>query len=150
MQKRTNSIELLPNSIEQSGSTQSVSTRTESAPTCGVSATSSTRPSPTRPRPSASARQIRNYSSVAAVSGWRRGNWKKRSPISMRPFASPRRDPLGYLNRAIAWQVTGELDKAIADLDEAIRLNLKDPGAYMVRGGAWEREGASTTRPSPT
>ena len=39
-----------------------------------------------------------------------------------------------YFNRGLVWQSKGELDHAIADFSEAIRLDPKDAPAYNNRG----------------
>jgi lipoprotein NlpI len=39
-----------------------------------------------------------------------------------------------YNNRGLAWGAKGDLDRAIADYTEAIRLNPKDSGLYRSRG----------------
>ena len=59
------------------------------------------------------------------------------SPTWTRPSGSTRRDATAYTNRGWAWMMKDELDKAIADLDEAIRLDPKDAMAYTNRGAAW-------------
>jgi lipoprotein NlpI len=45
--------------------------------------------------------------------------------------------PWAYTARGYRWQTMGELDKAIADLDEAIRLNPDFALAHINRGTAW-------------
>lgn len=42
-----------------------------------------------------------------------------------------------FANRAWAWKLKGEPDKAIQDLTEAVRLNPKFAAAYLNRGSAW-------------
>jgi lipoprotein NlpI/predicted aspartyl protease len=44
-------------------------------------------------------------------------------------------------NRGKAWGIQGQYDKAIADFDEAIRLNPQDALTYGNRGYAWYRKG---------
>jgi lipoprotein NlpI len=46
-----------------------------------------------------------------------------------------------YFNRGVALQAKGETDRAIADYDEAIRLNPKSAGAYNNRGHAQRAKG---------
>ena len=50
-------------------------------------------------------------------------------------------DATDYFSRGNAWFNKGENDKAIADFDEAIRLNPKLAEAYNNRGNAWEGKG---------
>ncbi|HEX9193270.1 MAG TPA: aspartyl protease family protein [Burkholderiales bacterium] len=45
-----------------------------------------------------------------------------------------------YNNRGNAWGTKGQYDKAIADFDEAIRLNPQDAPTYGNRGHAWYRK----------
>jgi tetratricopeptide (TPR) repeat protein len=45
-----------------------------------------------------------------------------------------------YRLRGAAYVIHGEYDKAIADLDEAIRLNAQDPEAFTSRGDAYARK----------
>jgi tetratricopeptide (TPR) repeat protein len=46
-----------------------------------------------------------------------------------------------YYNRAIEYRNKGEIDRAIADYDEAIRLDPKDANAYTNRGRAYFAKG---------
>jgi tetratricopeptide (TPR) repeat protein len=46
-----------------------------------------------------------------------------------------------YATRAAIWGVQGELDKAIADCNEAMRLDPKNARAYYNRGNAWLKKG---------
>ncbi len=46
-------------------------------------------------------------------------------------------DAFGYIGRATAWEERGELDSAIADFTEAIRLNPNSTFTYKCRGTAW-------------
>src|SRR5436853_7568936 len=42
-----------------------------------------------------------------------------------------------YYNRGIAYAANGEPERAIADFNEAIRLDPADPDAFISRGGAY-------------
>jgi tetratricopeptide (TPR) repeat protein len=44
---------------------------------------------------------------------------------------------LAYQNRAFAWNGKKDYDRAIADCDQAIRLNPNDALAFQNRGCAW-------------
>ncbi|MGO9135188.1 MAG: tetratricopeptide repeat protein [Methylovirgula sp.] len=46
-----------------------------------------------------------------------------------------------YNNRGVAYAAKGDLDRAIADFDQAIRLDPKDEVAYKNRGGAYKAKG---------
>ena len=48
---------------------------------------------------------------------------------------------VAYNNRGIAYATKGDLDRAIADFSEAIRLDPKDAHAYNNRGSAYENKG---------
>ena len=61
----------------------------------------------------------------------RRGIRTRPSPTSTRRFGSTRKTVMGYISRGGAWHRNGELNKAIADYSEAIRLNPKHPAAYV-------------------
>jgi len=47
-----------------------------------------------------------------------------------------------YKKRAFVYAVAGELDRAIADFDEAIRLDPKDADTYRNRGLAYNSKGS--------
>ena len=57
-------------------------------------------------------------------------------------------DASAYSNRGVAWCDKKDYDKAIADFDEAIRLDPEDRDR-LTPGWAWARR-RITTRPSPT
>jgi tetratricopeptide (TPR) repeat protein len=46
-----------------------------------------------------------------------------------------------HYNRGIAWGAKGDYDRAIADYDQAIRLDPKHTAAYVNRGAAWSDKG---------
>jgi tetratricopeptide (TPR) repeat protein len=54
------------------------------------------------------------------------------SRIQIRPNSAD------YNHRAVAWQLRGELDNAVADLNEAVRLDPRDPAAFNNRGSIWD------------
>jgi tetratricopeptide (TPR) repeat protein len=47
------------------------------------------------------------------------------------------KDAKFYFDRGLEWAQKGELDKALADFTEAIRLNPKEARAYTNRGNVW-------------
>jgi tetratricopeptide (TPR) repeat protein len=55
----------------------------------------------------------------------------------------PARNIRGFLlyNRGVGWFSKGEFDRAIADFDEAIRLDPKKAFLYEGRGNAWSSKG---------
>jgi TPR repeat len=48
---------------------------------------------------------------------------------------------VAHYNRADVWNSRGDIDRAIADYTEAIRLDPKDPAAYYNRAVAWRAKG---------
>lgn len=48
---------------------------------------------------------------------------------------------IAYVGRAIAWRQKGDLDRTIADLTQAVRLNPKDALAYNNLGSLWRERG---------
>jgi tetratricopeptide (TPR) repeat protein len=46
-----------------------------------------------------------------------------------------------YVSRGRLWRAKGNVDKAIADYNEALRLDPKNQFAYNVRGNAWRDKG---------
>ncbi|MDH6261224.1 tetratricopeptide repeat protein [Bradyrhizobium sp. BR13661] len=49
---------------------------------------------------------------------------------------------IAYHNRGSAWSTKGDYDKAIADFDQALRLNPNLASSYSNRGRAWAMKGA--------
>ena len=49
--------------------------------------------------------------------------------------------PSAFVARSVFWLVSGQRVKAIADINEAIRLDPKDPVGYSLRGGLWSHTG---------
>jgi tetratricopeptide (TPR) repeat protein len=56
-------------------------------------------------------------------------------------IAKAPRDATAYLARGKVWFQQGELDKAIDDLDECLRLEPRTVEAHTIRGWAWKRKG---------
>src|SRR5262245_22952130 len=54
---------------------------------------------------------------------------------------SPSKDPAFYLARGERWLRGGDFDRAIADFDQAIRLQPDSALAYHHRGNAWSGKG---------
>jgi Tetratricopeptide repeat len=48
---------------------------------------------------------------------------------------------VAYVARGLAWQAKGDLDHALADYTDAIRLNPRDALAYNNRGLLWREKG---------
>jgi tetratricopeptide (TPR) repeat protein len=48
---------------------------------------------------------------------------------------------IAYNNRGFVWHDKGDLDRAIADYNEAIRLDPKQANAYVNRGVVWREKG---------
>ena len=48
---------------------------------------------------------------------------------------------VAHVARGLAWQAKGDLDRALADYTEAIRLNPRDALAYNNRGLLWRETG---------
>jgi lipoprotein NlpI len=46
-----------------------------------------------------------------------------------------------YWSRGISWRHKGEFDRAIADFDEAIRIDTKPARSYLQRAYAWDDKG---------
>ena len=46
---------------------------------------------------------------------------------------------MAHRNRGLVYQTKGDLDRAIADYNEAIALDPKDPMPYYVRGSSETR-----------
>ena len=49
-------------------------------------------------------------------------------------------DPFLYLVRALIWNKTNDVDKALRDYDEAIRLDHRNASGYRGRGLAWHAQ----------
>jgi predicted Zn-dependent protease len=47
----------------------------------------------------------------------------------------------GYLGRAVAWYLTGDLDKALHDLNEAISVDPFIGETFCTRGSVWDAKG---------
>lgn len=67
---------------------------------------------------------------------WRRAlaSWALAGSLAFAPAAWAEADPIFLNDRAVRLFKAGDVDRAIADLDEAIRLNPKMAAAYLNRG----------------
>ena len=70
--------------------------------------------------------------------GRRRRSTTRPSPTTTRPSGSIPRTPRRTRNRGVAWCRAKEYDKAIADFNEAIRLDPKDAPALQLPGRSLE------------
>ena len=138
-----------PTSTRRSGSIPGTPGPTTPGATPGHGRGITTRPSPTSPRRSDSIpRTPRAYSRPGPCLE-RRTNTTRPSPTSTRRSGSIPRTPRPTSTGAAPGSKKEEYDKAIADFNEAIRLDPKDADAYGNRGDAWDAKDDST-RPSPT
>src|SRR5262245_65693937 len=62
------------------------------------------------------------------------------SVLIERSGAAPETLSTSYTLRGAAYIIRGEYDRAIADLNEAIHLNPKDPEAFTTRGDAYAKK----------
>jgi tetratricopeptide (TPR) repeat protein len=60
--------------------------------------------------------------------------------VDSKQYKSDQHKALAYTYRAAAWKEQGDLDKAIADFGEAIRLDPNSAIAYSGRGRAWNEK----------
>ena len=60
-----------------------------------------------------------------------------RSPISTAPSRSIRKDSFAWFNRGITYSDKGDPEHAIADYNQAIRLNSRDAWYYNNRGNSY-------------
>jgi tetratricopeptide (TPR) repeat protein len=60
--------------------------------------------------------------------------------LSSGQYETPGQKSLLLNNRSIGYVRQGDPDKALADLDEAIRVNPRDPFAYDNRGDIWRQK----------
>ena len=86
--------------------------------------------------------------SIGGTPGWKSRMPTRPSPTSTRPSGSTRTSPGVHRPRHL-WQLKEEYDKAIADLDQAIRLESERRRGPRRPRPCLERRG-STTRRSPT
>ena len=96
-----------------------------------------TRPSPTTTKPSGSIPRTPSLTTTGALPGTTRRTTTGPSPTTTRPSGSIPRIALAYNDRGGAWYYKQDYDKAIADFNEAIRLDSGFAPAYNNRGNAW-------------
>ena len=99
-----------------------------------------TAPSPTTTRPSDSTRNTPGPTATGVMPTTTRATWTAPSPTATRPSDSTRNAP-AYLNRGFAYGKKGDLDRAIADYDEAIRLDPKCAVYHLNRGDTYRLKG---------
>ena len=131
-----------PTSPRRSGSIRNTPPPTTTAAMPGATRAISTAPSPTTPRRSGSIRNTPSPTTTAALPGAPKATSTAPSPTTTRRSGSsyPKYAP-AYNNRGLAWRDKGDLDRAIADYNEAIRLDPKYAFAYNNRGFAWRAKG---------
>ena len=74
---------------------------------------------------------------TAAMRGTRRATANARSPTSCARSTSIRTTPARSRSAAILYRKKGDLDRAIVDYGEIIRIDPKSDDAYMRRSEAW-------------
>ena len=110
---------------------------------------STTRPSPTTPRRSGSTPRTPRRTTTAATPGSEGGSRQGHRRLHRGDPARSQERPRLSINRGDAWQAKGDIDKAIADYTEAIRLDPRHAQAYDTGATPGSTRGIST-RPSPT
>jgi tetratricopeptide (TPR) repeat protein len=72
---------------------------------------------------------------------WRlSGVWHDSLSLWTHVLGKDPRNAMAYLKRGEAFDAAGQTDKALADLDQAARLNARDPNVYNNRGAIYLRQ----------
>ena len=138
---RANATRPLPTTPRPSASIRNTTRPITIAATPTGTRANSTRPLPTARRPSGSTRNTPRHTTTGAPPTGTRANSTRPSPTTPRPSAWTRSWPWHIAAGAMPTRRRPSYDKAIADYNEAIRLDPKLARAYYHRGNGLRKEG---------